>query len=231
MGYFMILLHSTKDDIYGKIPLIPIGSIEQHGPHLPMGTDSIIVEEIAKRIEKMLSDKILLFPTIYYTCSIEHGDFPYFGVSYITMISYLTELVNQLSRYFDKAIILNGHGGNESILDIVKRSINFQNKHFKLYIFSVVGKGLEYFKIRDLHAGTVESSIIKYINPRLVREERLKDIDYTVKDGVFNTITTSDANPHGIINLDGKVKIDEKLGEEFISRVVNDLYSFILSLE
>jgi creatinine amidohydrolase len=80
----MHLLYSTRDEVFNKISLLPVGSIEQHGPHLPMGTDAIIAEEIAKRVESEFKDDVLLFPTIYYSCSIEHRGLPYVGVSYIT---------------------------------------------------------------------------------------------------------------------------------------------------
>ncbi|BFH72912.1 creatininase family protein [Sulfurisphaera javensis] len=226
----MLLIYSTRDEIKGKIPLIPIGSIEQHGPHLPMGTDSIIVEEIAKRVERSMRDKILLFPTIYYTCSLEHGNLPYFGVSYQTLFNYLLDLLEKIKDYFPLAIILNGHGGNESLLDLVRRQVNFTNSNFKVYIFSLVGKGKQYFNVNDLHAGTVESSVIKRINSDLVREEKLKEVNYEVKQGVFETITTSEANPFGIINLDGEIKINEQLGEEFIKRATEELINFINSL-
>lgn len=226
----MLLLHATKDDLQGKIPLIPIGSVEQHGPHLPMGTDSIIAEEIAKRVEKVMRDKVLLFPTIYYTCSLEHGNFPYFGVSYQTLFSYLLDIIERVKKFFSLAVIINAHGGNESLLDLIRRQVNFSNSEFKLYIFSVVGKAKEYFNINDLHAGTVESSVIKSINQELVRNEKLEGVNYKVKKGVFKTITTSEANPYGIINLDGEIKIDEKLGEEFLNRAVKELVDLIYSL-
>jgi creatinine amidohydrolase len=53
-----------------------------------MGTDAIIAEEIAKRVESEFKDDVLLSPTIYYSCSIEHRGLPYVGVSYITFYNY-----------------------------------------------------------------------------------------------------------------------------------------------
>lgn len=221
----MKLLSMTKDEIKkDMIALIPIGSIEQHGPHLPMGTDSIIAEEVSKKVEEVLRDRVVLFPTIYFTCSLEHSGFPYFGVSYMTLFNYLLDFLNKVKEYFRSAVIINAHGGNSSLLDLVRRQINFTG-NFKVYIFNV-----NQFYKTDLHAGSVESSIIKFIDPKFVSEERLKGVGYEVKDGVFETITTAQANPNGIINLDGEVKINAKVGEEVINRVIDEVVSLINSI-
>ena len=222
----MKLLLMTKDEIKkDMIALIPIGSIEQHGPHLPMGTDSIIAEEVSKRVEEVLSDKVVLFPTIYFTCSLEHSGFPYFGVSYLTLFNYLTDLLSKVKEYFSSAVIINAHGGNSSLLDIVRRQINFTSKDFKVYVFNVN----EFYK-RDLHAGSVESSLIKLIDPKLVKEERLRGVSYEVKEGVFETITTPQANPYGIINLDGEVKINAEVGKEVLNQIVKEVVDLINSI-
>jgi len=221
----MKLLSMTKDEIKkDMVALIPIGSIEQHGPHLPMGTDSIIAEEVGRRVEEALSERVVLFPTIYFTCSLEHSGFPYFGVSYMTLFNYLLDLLNKVKDHFYSAVIINAHGGNSSLLDLVRRQVNFTG-NFRVYIFNI-----NQFYKTDLHAGSVESSIIKFIDPKLVREERLKGVVFEVKDGVFETITTAQANPYGIINLDGEVKINAKVGEEVINRVVDEAINLINSI-
>ncbi|AHC50658.1 creatininase [Sulfolobus acidocaldarius SUSAZ] len=220
----MKILYSSKDDIQDKIALIPIGSLEQHGPHLPMGTDSIIAEEIAKRVEEELNNVVLLFPTVYYTCSMEHEGFPYAGVSYVTFASYMIEILNSISKFSKKAVLVIGHGGVVSVLDVVKRQLNFSNKTFKVYTFTVQEENSE-----DLHAGTIETSAIKVINPKLVNEDKLKDVNYSFQEGVFDIITTKESNPYGIINK-GKVVIDEEKGRMFISKNVEKLKRLILSL-
>jgi Uncharacterized protein, putative amidase len=75
----MKLTEVTKDDLNCLVGLLPIGSVEQHGPHLPIGTDSLIAEEVARRVEKELRDEVTLFPTIYYTCSYRTRGLPLRG--------------------------------------------------------------------------------------------------------------------------------------------------------
>lgn len=228
----MYLLHSTMNDIKnGMIALLPIGSVEQHGPHLPMGTDSIIAEEIAKRIEKEFPQDVMLFPTIYYGCSLEHQGFPYFGVNYFTLINYLLDLFQKIKEYFKAGIILNAHGGNESVLDIIMRQINFTSNEFKVYVFNVVSIGSELFESIDMHAGSLETSKMKYIRPELVREEKLKEMqNLSVKEGVFKTITTREANPYGVINL-GKLEVDVEKGKISIERAILELKKLILQIK
>lgn len=228
----MHLLYSTRDEVFNKISLLPVGSIEQHGPHLPMGTDAIIAEEIAKRVESEFKDDVLLFPTIYYSCSIEHSGFPYVGVSYITFYNYLVEVIKKALELSKAVIIVNAHGGNQAILEVIKREINlnrddkkesYNNK--KVYVFY---PDYNFFQGEDLHAGTVESSAIKYLYPSFVKESKVGK-DFSVKEGVFDTITTAEANSQGIINI-GEFKIDINIGELFIRHNVNKLKELVLKI-
>ncbi len=225
----MRLLEVTRDEIKGKIGLLPIGSIEQHGPHLPMGTDSIIAEWVSSRVEERLKDEVVLFPPIYYGCSKEHTGFPYLGVGYVTMINFLIDLMKSAERSgLSAVVIINAHGGNESVLDIVRREINMDlTSCFKVFVFSLVGK-YAIDEVKDYHAGSIETSKIAYINKDLVREWKLGEVkDFTVKNGVFKIIPTSIANPYGIINLSGEVKIDVESGRKLLEAAVEDLTRFI----
>ncbi|MFP3203323.1 MAG: creatininase family protein [Sulfolobus sp.] len=227
----MKLLYATRDEIMGKVSLIPVGSIEQHGPHLPMGTDAIIAEEIAKRVEEEIPDKVLLYPTIYYGCSFEHGKLPYVGVSYESFLSYVGEVVKSALSFSRGVIIINGHGGNQAILEVVKRKINFEERTGKLYLFSMVGRDKDLFNVIDMHAGSLETSRIYSINKFLVRTNKLKEItDYTVKEGVFDTLTTDEANLFGVINIGGKIEIDEEKGKVSLDRAANDLKKLVMKI-
>jgi len=172
----VLIQEVTKDELDSKmVALIPIGSLEQHGPHLPLGTDSIIVEHIAKEIEKELREKVVLFPTIWFTSSGEHEGFPYFGVRPLTLYNYLNDLLESLVKQgFSKIVILNGHGGNTNILLLLQREFNFNHKE-KVYVLETWGKEeYDVFKRIDLHAGSIETSRIFYINEALVRRENIK---------------------------------------------------------
>ena len=224
----MRLIEITRDEIKGKIGLLPIGSIEQHGPHLPLGTDGIIAEWIAERVEEAFKEDVLLYPTLYYGCSKEHFGFPFISIGYVNMINFLLDVVrSSKDAGLSSLIIVNGHGGNESVLDIVRREINMSDDCFKLYVFSLVGRD-NFEGVIDMHAGSVETSKIYAIKKELVRVEKLREVDdFSVKEGVFKTIPTSRANKYGIINIGGKVEIDEVRGKKALENAVKDLSELV----
>ncbi len=104
------LNQATKD----KVILLPLGAIEQHGPHLSVSTETDIVTQIAQQIEKILPNEVLLCPTLPFGSSHHHLSFG--GTISIAPELYtqvLIDLVNSLViSGFKKIILLNGHGGN-----------------------------------------------------------------------------------------------------------------------
>ena len=142
-----------------QIAIIPVGSIEQHGPHLPISTDSDIVTEISLQ----LSDKIngVLLPTINYGISDEH--FPFFNLSIkkSTLLRILEDICESLIKNgIFKILIINGHYGN---LDSLKRFERKQKKNRKIKVVS-------YWKYMDRefdHAGNVETSIMLAISKKV----------------------------------------------------------------
>lgn len=94
--------------------LLPLASIEQHGNHLPVCTDTALVTEVARRAEAVLPDRVLLLPTLWAGSSHHHFGFP--GTVSIhgeTYIRVLMDLVESLCRTgFRRIVLLNGHGGN-----------------------------------------------------------------------------------------------------------------------
>ncbi|MCI2415610.1 MAG: creatininase family protein [Candidatus Aramenus sp.] len=228
----MKLLEITREEVKGKIGVMPIGSVEQHGPHLPMGTDSIVAEWLASQLESKYGDEVVLFPPLTYGCSWEHGRQPFVGISYVTMINFLTELMESARNAgLLSMILVNGHGGNESVLDVVRRQVNFRNRGFKVYLFSMVGRDRGLFQGVDMHAGSVETSRMLFLRRELVRLEKISEVkDLSVKEGVFQTITTEEANLHGVINLGGRIEVDASKGETSMMRALRELEELFLKV-
>jgi len=96
--------------------VVPLGSIEQHGRHLPLSVDTAQVTAIAERAEKQLGDAALVLPTLWLGCSEHHKDFP--GTISVKPSLY-SENIKAITRSvlgagFRKVFFLNGHGGNET---------------------------------------------------------------------------------------------------------------------
>jgi len=97
-----------------KVFVVPLASLEQHGPHLPLATDTWIVSEVARRLEAQASDEVVLFPTQWLGHSPHHRRF---GCVSLGMRPYM-DLIAGLCRSLveagaQKILLLNGHGGND----------------------------------------------------------------------------------------------------------------------
>jgi creatinine amidohydrolase len=143
-----------------RAAVIPVGSIEQHGPHLPVSTDSDIVTEIAKKISE--KNGYFLLPTLNYGVSFEHAPFFNLSIRESTLRTVLTDLCSSLLANNIKTIfIINGHHGNlKSIknLDVKLKKISKN----KLKIFPL---SYWHFMEREFdHAGFVETSLMLAIS-------------------------------------------------------------------
>ena len=139
-----------------QIAIIPVGSIEQHGPHLPISTDSDIVTEIATKLSEKING--FLLPTIIYGISEEH--FPFFNLSIkkSTLSKVLEDLCESLVKNgISRIIIINGHYGN---LDSLKKFEKKSKKNGGIKIYSY----WKYMKREFDHAGNVETSIMLAIS-------------------------------------------------------------------
>ena len=98
-----------------QVAVIPIGSLEQHGSHLPVSTDSDLITEIASRLAE--KKNFLLFPTIDYGVSFEHAPFFNVSIKSSTLQKLLIDVCMSLSSNGIKTIfVINGHYGNQKAL-------------------------------------------------------------------------------------------------------------------
>ncbi len=152
------LRKSIKTKKQGAI--IPIGSIEQHGPHLPVSTDSDIVTEVAKRLSEMKG--YLLLPTLTYGVSFEHAPFFNLSIRESTLRTVLTDLCTSLLANNIKTIfIINGHHGNLKPIKNIDVKLQKLSKN-KLKVFPL---SYWHFMKREFdHAGFVETSLMLAIS-------------------------------------------------------------------
>ncbi|MGI0017200.1 MAG: creatininase family protein [Nitrosotalea sp.] len=145
-----------------SVAIIPVGSIEQHGPHLPVSTDSDIVSYIAKQV----SDKngFLLLPTLQYGVSFEHHPFFNLSVSSATLEKILIELCVSLSKnHIGRVIILNGHHGNLDALKKLPAKVSRRGIKQRIFVYSY----WHFMKREFDHAGFVETSIMLAISDKV----------------------------------------------------------------
>ena len=143
-----------------QIAVIPIGSIEQHGPHLPISTDSDIVTEVARKLSE--KKNFLLLPTITYGVSFEHAPFFNLSIKESTLHSILADLcLSLLVNNIKTVFIINGHYGNQnSLRGIDKKLQKLSKNNFKVFSLSYW-----HFMQREFdHGGFVETSLMLAIS-------------------------------------------------------------------
>ena len=154
-----------------KVALIPVGSIEQHGPHLPISTDSDIVSYIAKQVSN--KNGFLQLPTIQYGVSFEHHPFFNMSVSTSTLQKILIELCMSLSRnHINRVIILNGHHGNQNALKKLQKAFKKTGVKQHIFIYSY----WHFMNRRFDHAGFVETSIMLAISDKVLMNKAKKGL-------------------------------------------------------
>jgi len=149
-----------------QIAIIPIGSIEQHGPHLPISTDSDIVTEVARQLSK--KKDFLLLPTITYGVSYEHTPFFNLSIKESTLRTIVIDLCTSLFANNIKTIfIINGHHGNLKPLKNIDKKLRKISRN-RLQVFSL---SYWHFMQREFdHAGFVETSLMLAISKNVKME-------------------------------------------------------------
>ncbi|MGY5146678.1 MAG: creatininase family protein [Candidatus Nitrosopumilus sp. bin_7KS] len=156
-----------------QVAVIPVGSIEQHGPHLPVSTDSDIVTEVAKKISEKYG--YLLLPTLNYGVSYEHAPFFNLSVRESTLQTILTDLCTSLLSNNIKAVfIINGHHGNLKPIKNLDVKLKKITKN-KLKVFPL---SYWHFMEREFdHAGFVETSLMLAISKNVKMSLAKKGLD------------------------------------------------------
>lgn len=146
-----------------QVAVIPVGSIEQHGPHLPISTDSDIVTEIARRLSER--ENFLLLPTITYGVSFEHAPFFNLSIKESTLRVIITDLCTSLFANNIKTVfVINGHHGNLKPLKNIDEKLRNLSKN-KLRVFPL---SYWHFMQREFdHAGFVETSLMLAISKNI----------------------------------------------------------------
>ena len=164
-----------------KIVLLPLGSFEQHGPHLPLTTDTDIVTAVARGVEALRPEKVLCLPTLWPGLSTLHLFFPgTMNVSQMPYIQFVIELCRSVvSLGAKKIFLLNGHGGNDVPVRAALRELKsqFPKPRFVFASYwSLAAKSLK--RVRDSgpgglgHACEMETSIMLHLCPDRVNLDR-----------------------------------------------------------
>ncbi|MGX9963068.1 creatininase family protein [Roseomonas sp. F4] len=170
-----------KDLPANTVAVLPVASIEQHGPHLPVSVDTTINQGVIARTLKVTPAElpVLVLPTQCVGCSVEHLRFPgTVTTSPETLLALVTDIGASVARAgVKRLVIVNSHGGNVSVLDIACRRIRIQ--HGILAINAMWARMGKPEALKDpvegkygIHAGRDETSVMLALTPHLVHMDK-----------------------------------------------------------
>jgi mycofactocin system creatininase family protein len=164
---------ATSNRLHGSSPagkpalVVPLGSTEQHGPHLPLDTDTRIAVAVARAAAPRIGSDWLLAPPLSYGASGEHEGFPgtvSIGTEALRLM--LTEFGRSACGWASRVVFVNGHGGNVEALTGAVTLLRWEGRDVAWTSCTVRGA--------DAHAGHTETSVLLHISPENVRiEERV----------------------------------------------------------
>jgi creatinine amidohydrolase len=181
-----------------KVVLLPTGSTEQHGPHLPLDTDSFLVEAVCLEVGRRAPDRVLVLPTVPYGLNLHHIDFP--GTVHIepeTFIAFCLNVTKSVAYHgFSKILVVNGHGSNSTLADLVARKTTLATRS--------LCAAVNYFALADeafaevqetpiiAHSDEFETSLYLYLAPERVRFDKA----VADNDVVGKYVTSDSIRPH-----------------------------------
>jgi creatinine amidohydrolase len=179
-----------------SLALVPLGSTEQHGPHLPEGTDHLIAEGLAR--EGAERTGYLCTPTINIGVSPHHRQFD--GTMWVdapVFRDYVESLTRNLSYHgIDRVVYVNAHGGNVDHLREVGRRLRDEEVMYAIewmWDESIPDLVDDLFTHNGPHGGPKETAMIQHLHPELVHDDRLED----ARDGGLTDVEAAETRTHG----------------------------------
>jgi creatinine amidohydrolase len=238
------------------VAVLPVAAIEQHGPHLPLSTDRVILEGLIAATIERLSDSLpaLFLPIQAVGKSDAHIRFPgTLTLSAGTLLQLLVEIGSSVAvAGVRKLILLNSHGGNSPVLDLAARELRIAHDIVAVsanwYAFGLPdGLLSERERRHGLHGGALETSLMLALRPDLVRMERARDFDSLTErlDRNFHHLGAArgaglgwqaqDLNPAGAVGdataasaEAGRAILEH--GADILAKLVDDVYRFPVGL-
>jgi creatinine amidohydrolase len=167
------------------VVLLPFGSVEDHGPHLPINTDNIIVETICLEAARRAPGEMLVMPLVAYGLDEHHIDFPgTVSVGMETLLAYVADVAISAARHgFTHLLVVNGHGSNTPLADLVARRVVLETGAIcgAMSPNAAIDPTLAEPTLSEMrrsepggiaHAGEYETAMMLHLRPDLVQMDR-----------------------------------------------------------
>lgn len=195
------------------VAIVPVGSMEQHGPHLPFQVDTLVAARLAEDLEKVMPE-VLVLPPLWSGVSAHHMDFPgSITVRAKVFIELLHDICTSLYHHgFRRIVILNGHGGNRSSLEVLGQELFVElgltvNTLAYWDLVPDLVKSLKKSKSKGMgHSGELETSLMLHLEPRLVSQKDIPSGALGIHEegpteGIKRYVNMKDHSEQGVIGM------------------------------
>ena len=211
----------------GKVCVVPCGSVEQHGAHLPLDVDIVCPRGIAYGAGRLVPDRMLVLPPVWYGYTAHVMDFPgTINTHYETFIRQVLDITKSLAYHgFKKILLLNGHGSNMPNLDLAARRTNLETDAECILaawwnLLTVDKEFLPNWRQSKFpggcaHACELETSLYLYLDNDNVRKDQVRsgDVSFNTENSLFNWVDLFGAGPATIISWTSSYTDTGVLGE------------------
>ena len=180
------------------VAIQPFAAIEDHGPHLPVETDNLLINEICQATAEKIPNDVVLMPIISYGYVEHHMDFPGpISIGAHNLIGYLSDALKSLTRHgFKRILVANGHGSNRPFMDVAARIVMEQSEAIVATItpYSLIRKEIkEICQSKYIsHAEEMETSLVLYLDESLVDKGKVvEDINFPISKFHWRSIVES----------------------------------------
>ncbi|MFE1250613.1 creatininase family protein [Streptomyces sp. NPDC058735] len=157
-----------------QVALLPVGSFEQHGPYLPLATDTLVACAVARELAGAYPVRLL--PPVTISCSHEHAAWPgTVSISSVTLHAVVRDIADSLRRSgVDALVVVNAHGGNYVLGNVVQEA-SARGERMALFPAAEDWEtareraGVVTSLLSDMHAGEIETSILLHAHPEMLR--------------------------------------------------------------
>jgi mycofactocin precursor peptide peptidase len=201
---------------------VPVGSLEQHGPHLPFDTDTRIAVAVASGLADRCAH-VAVAPAIPYGASGEHAGFPgTLLVGHEVLADLLLELVRSARASFSGVVVVNAHGGNGETLEMLRRRSAAEGDDVLVWQVAVRGG--------DAHAGRTETSLLLAIDPSVVDLDQAEAGNTERLEALLPRLRSVGVRPissNGVLGDPAGASSEE--GRALLESLVNDLAGAVAS--